>query len=297
MKKKLNNTQGKIFSFLLIFLTISALITVNANAVIVNVADPDGVPIGVGFRWLLEEDNTNVTVPGVPTRVSISTDIHNSHAPVVSEGRVGGSFVDITVDASGSPLDPNKRYFISVLPDSDYSNSGTTVVAPNPGAVTVTVNPLPLPTAQISLFAFVDHNPINNVFDEHDQGLGGAVVLLSDTAGMVTQDAFGNPLGTQYAFDVATGEALVDVDGNPIVDQMGSGNIITLTQDEFDLGGPANPYNLRVGEAIIKYLVPGKYGLVVTPPVLDDLGAAMTWSQTSTIEGTPTVDAWVNPTL
>lgn len=293
MKKKLNTTQGRTWSFFLIFLTISALIAANANAVIVNVADPEGTPIGVGFRWLLEEDNTNVTVPGVPARVSISTDIHNSHAPVVASGQAAGSSVDITVDASGSALDPNKRYFISVLPDSTYANSGTIVVAPNPAAVTVTVNPLPLPTAQISLLAFVDHNPINNAFDAKEQGLGGAVVLLSDTAGMVTQDAFGNPLGTQYAFDGVTGEALVDVDGNPIVAQLGSGNIITLTQDEFDLGGTANPYNLKVGEAVIKYLVPGKYGLVVNPPVLDDMGAAMTWSQTSTIEGTPTVDAWV----
>ena len=293
MKQKQNNKRGRIWSFFLTILTAGTLFTATSNAVIVNVVDPDGIPITTGFRWLLEEDNTNVTIPGVPVRVSISTDIHNSHAPVVASGQIVGGSVNITEDASGSALDTNKRYFVSVLPDSGFSNSGTTVVAPNPGAVTVIVNPLPLPTAQISIFAFVDHNPINNVFDEHDQGLGGAVVLLSDTAGMVTQDAFGNPLGTQYAFDQASGEALIDVDGNPIVDVIGSGTIITLTQDEHDLGGTANPYNLRVGEAIIKYLVPGKYGLVLTPPVLDDAGANMTWSQTSTIEGTPTVDAWV----
>ncbi len=293
MKKKLNSKQSTRWPFLLIILATFVLVAANSNAVTVNIVDPDGAPIGVGFRWLLEEDNTNVTVPGVPVRVSISTDIHNSYAPVVAKGQIGGSSVDITTDASGSALDPNKRYFISILPDSGFSTSGVTVEAPNPAVVTVTVNPLPLPTAQISLFAFVDHNPINNVFDEHDQSLGGSTIILSDTGGHVTQDAFGNPLGTQYAFDAGTGEAVVDANGNPVVTQMGSGSITTLTQQEFDLGGGNNPYNLRVGEALIKYLVPGKYGLVVTPPATDDSGTNMVWSQTSTIEGTPTVDAWV----
>lgn len=294
MKKKLNNKQGIRWSFLLIILAACVSVTANSNAVTVNVVDPDGTPIGVGFRWLLEEDNTNVTVPGVPVRVSISTDIHNSYAPVVAKGQIAGSSsVIIDTDASGSSLDTNKRYFVSILPDSEFSTSGVTVEAPNPATVTVTVHPLPLPTAQISLFAFVDHNPINNIYDANEQGLGGCTVILSDTGGHVTQDAFGNPLGTQYAFNAGTGEAEVDANGNPVITQLGSGSIATLTQQEFDLGGAANPYNLKVGEALLKYLVPGKYGLVVTPPATDDSGANMIWSLTSTIEGTPTVDAWV----
>jgi hypothetical protein len=76
-----------------------------------------------------------------------------------------------------------------------------------------------------------------------------------------------------------------------MVDVPGTGIIKTLTQAEFN-DGP-NPYNLKVGEALIKYLVPAKYGVRVVPPELDDNGDDMTWSQTSTIEGTPTVDAWV----
>jgi hypothetical protein len=291
-EKMMKNKRSGAWAIFLFVLAVGALFTVNAQAFTVNVVDDIGNPIGGGFRWLLEEDNTNLTVPGVPARVTISTDIHNSHAPVVAEGYQGGSSVNITLDASGSVLDPNKRYFITVLPDlGGYSIGGTVVPVPHP-TVTVTVNPLPLPTAQISLFAFVDHNPINNVFDEHDQGLGGASVLLADYGGQISQDAFGNPLGTQYAFDPGTGEPILDV-GNPTVTQMGTGVITTLTQEQFDLGGAANPYNLKVGEALIKFLVPGKYGLKVVPPGFDDNGVAMTWSQTSTIEGTPTVDAWV----
>ncbi len=294
MNRKLTDRRGGTWAIFLLALAFCALFTENARAFVVNVVDPVGAPITGGFRWLLEEDNTNVTVPGVPVRVRISTDIHNSHAPVVNTGQVVAlNSVTITTDASNSPLDANKRYFISVLPNSGYSISGTVVVAPNPATVTVTVNPLPLPTAQISLFAFVDHNPINSIANPQEQGLGGATIIVSDAAGQLTQDAFGNPLGTQYAFDPITGQAIVDVDGNPTVAMLGNGVITTLTQGQFNAGAAANPYNLRVGEVLIKYLVPGKYGVKVVPPGFDDAGAAMKWSQTSTIEGTPTVDAWV----
>ena len=162
-EKQINNRSGAWAIFLFVLIS-GALFAVSAQAFIVNVVDSSDTPVPVaGFRWLLEEDNTNVTVPGVPTRVTISTDIHNSHAPVVAEGSVAGISVDITSDANGNPLDPAKRYFITVLPDSGYALGGT-VVLPNPTLpVVVTVNELPIPTAQFSLIAFVDHNPINNV--------------------------------------------------------------------------------------------------------------------------------------
>ena len=42
-----------------------------------------------------------------------------------------------------------------------------------------------------------------------------------------------------------------------------------------DVGNPAlNPYNLKVGEALIKYIAPGKYGVTVVPPQFDDGGNA-----------------------
>ena len=40
---------------------------------------------------------------------------------------------------------------------------------------------------------------------------------------------------------------------------------------------------------LIKNLFPGKYGVITTPP----LGSPDSWSQTSTIEGTKVIDAWV----
>ena len=92
-------------------------------------------------------------------------------------------------------------------------------------------------------------------------------------------DAFGNPLGTTY-------------DEQAMLLTMGTGVITTMTVN--DVNNPAkNPYNLKIGEAIIKNIAPGKYGVKVVPPQFDDNGSPITWIQTSTIEGTPVIDAWV----
>ena len=169
------------------------------------------------------------------------------------------------------------RYVVSVLPDANHTMSAQNVTV-GQDSVTVTVNPLPLPTAQISVFVFYDKNPIDNspgvfgVAGAQEQPLEGFSVLLADAAGQQMMDAFGNMLGTTYMIDSNTGEFLLDEEGNPIVDQMG--DMVILTD--------AN------GEALIKYLAPGKYGLQVVPPQ-DETG----WIQTTTIEGTHTIDAWV----
>jgi len=143
-----------------------------------------------GFRWLLEEDNTTQSPPGVRVPDSISLTIHNSYAPVVSKGHSDSSSVTINVD-------PSRPYYISVLPDSGFTLSGN-MVPVGAGSVTVKVHKYPIPTAQISVFAFKDHRPINNVFDPAEEGIGGATVLIFDQLGQMSADAFGNPLGTEY---------------------------------------------------------------------------------------------------
>ncbi|MEW6118263.1 MAG: hypothetical protein AB1553_15410, partial [Nitrospirota bacterium] len=231
-----------------------------------------------GFRWLLEEDNTDLVAPGVPWNdpgspsAGPALSIHKSHAPVITKGQAAGSSTMVDVPNTG-------RYVISVLPDAGFSNGGA-VVAVGQDTVTVHVHQHPIPTAQISVLAFVDQNPINNGKDEGEQGLGGATVIVTDAfgGGPISQDVFGNPLGTRY-----------NPDGS--VAQIGSGVITTLTQADFDAGN--NPDNLKVGEALVKYIAPGKYGIRVVPPRIDDSGAEMQWIQTTTIEGTPTIDAWV----
>ena len=227
-----------------------------ASAFTLNVVDNDGAPIASGFRWLLEEDNTNQPVlptPGAaiaPTK-SISLDIHKSYSPVAANGSSDTDSADIV------PPNPNGRYALSILPYTGYSIGGTTIIG-NPGTVTVVVQPLPIPTAQISIFVFEDNAPINNAPDDGEVGLAGAAVTIHDSAGQQMQDIFGNPLGTEY--DPTTGNVTL----------MGNGAVLT------DVDGIAH----------IKNLAPGKYGVIVSPPTGD-------WIQTNTIEGTRVIDAFV----
>ena len=252
-------------------------------------------PLPVGFRYLVEEDNTTLTIPQTvqinPPSATLA--IHKSHAPVVASGSSAAASTPVNVPAG-------RRYFVTVLPDTGYALGSASNSAIEGGAlvfretVTVRLNQHPLPTTQISVFVHVDHNPINNTWDEYDGGLsgeaipnpppingglGGATIYIYDAGGQLMFDAFGNPLGTRY-----------DAGGNVI--SLGTGVITSMTAA--DVNDPLkNPFNLKIGEARIKYLTPGKYGIKVVPPQTDDNGNPITWIQTSTIEGTQTIDAWV----
>ena len=247
------------------FLAIAVCFTANVFGLTIKVVDPAGFQIP-NFRWLLEEDNTHLITPGVVDPTSLSFSIHNSCAPVIAAGTEANATVDV---------DPSVRYVVSVLPDADYSNGGG-LVAAGQTEITICVNKNPLPTAQISVLVFHDHAPLNNQPDMAKFGVGGAEeglegfsVVLHDAAGQVMMDAFANPLGTTY--QMSGGEHVLDLEGNPVVDVMGDSVILT----------DAN------GEASIKNVAPNKYGIIVVPP------AGQGWLQTSTIEGTPVVDAWV----
>ncbi len=267
---------------------------------------------GGTFRYLVEEDNTTLNLPQTiqvvpPAGPSSTLSIHKSHASVVTSGSGATSGVVVNV--------PDGRYFVTVLPDAGYGLGGTsnfTIEPTGAGAtaqvvykptVTVQVAQHPLPTAQISIFVHTDHNPINNTWDEYDGGLspeapnnpnpaplngglGKATIRIADNAGQMLTDALGNPLGTRY-----------DSSGNVV--QIGSGAITSMSVNDVNdtdcTANPAckNPYKLKVGEALIKNLAPGKYGVTVVPPQIDDSNNPLTWIQTSTIEGSKTIDAWV----
>lgn len=233
------------------------------------------------YRWTLEEDTTKPSVPGVPANLSnYSYGFHTSYMPVVAAGKVAAG-ASVVGHVPGDPdpervydalpeLDPGKRYHLSVLPDQDGPANGyqmgSAPVAPGQAAVTVYVNKFPVPAAQLSVLVFRDDHPINGAPDlPEEQGLAGFFVELVEaggtygmSGGQVTQDAYGNPLGTTY-----------DSAGN--VAAVGSGIIVTDAQ----------------GTALIRNLYPGKYTIKIRPPVGSD------WTQTSTIEGTKGVDAWV----
>ena len=246
-----------------LFLAISLLTATSASAFIIEVIDDDGQPVS-GFNWLVEEDTTYHVEPGSLVSDSVMLRLHSSYAPVSRTGQTAESSEEVDLPSTG--------YFtVSVLPLSGDYTLGGGHVSVGQDLVRITVHSQPLPTAQISIFIFHDNNPLNNEPDQPGElGLQGFSVSLFDEAGLISKDAFSNPLGTTYVTN-GSGEFIFDTEGNPVVDILGVGVILT----------DAN------GEVIVKYLPQGKYGVVVTPPT------GQGWIQTSTIEGTRTVDAWV----
>jgi len=266
-------------------------------AVTVNVVDNDGVAVD-GFRWLLQEDTTFAVDPTAPATNPddlLSLSFHASHHPVAQSGNVDTGPASITAT--------DGRYYVSVLPYSGYSISGQQVeVVGGNASVDVTVQKHPIPTTQIAVYLFHDSFPLNGAPDLPEEanpasGDPGHVdfsqftIFLEEPAGQygisggqVIQDAFGNPLGTSYQKgcdadgnpdpgpdDPTTNYGCLDGDGAPIVTSLGDGTLATAAD----------------GTTLIENLAPGKYGVVIIPPT--DSG----WQQTSTIEGSKVIDAWV----
>jgi hypothetical protein len=220
-----------------------------------NVVGSDGGNVGP-YRWLLEEDVTYHIAPGAAEPGQQTLEFHKSYMPVVAKGTSDPT--DLARLNDPAVVDPNKHYYISVLPNNAGTDAGYTIggapVRPPHGPVAVTVNKLPLPTAQITVFAFEDNFPINNAPNlPQEKGLAGFKVVLIDaggrygiSGGQQMLDAFGNPIGTM-------GTAITDAEGY----------------------------------ATFKNLPPGKYAVEAIPP------AGQGWMQTTTIEGTKGIDAWV----
>ena len=252
-------------------------VTLNHNPVsgiTLIVEDENGAAVD-GYRWLVEEDATWQPDPTVipPPQETFATSFHKSHIPVVAQGMGAAKFATVA-------LDPAKHYYVSVLPLDAADGNGHTIggarIMPGADSVTVQVNSHELPTAQISMFVFEDNSPTNGAVDGNEQGLGGFQVTLEDaggrygiSAGMMSQDAFGQPLTNS-----------LDCFG----DSPPAPGIILSCPDT-----PENRAAGVVGEVLIKNLFQGKYGVITSPP----LSATEGWKQTSTIEGSKVIDAWV----
>jgi len=292
--KKPSKPVNNIYRTFIAATIVLAFVAGNANNVQalrkINVLDSDGNPVTTGFRWLVEEDKTYHvplkkngtvdTVSGIP-RIdpnwdqgkTLSVSFHQSYMPVVGNGTSSGN---LRRQLRRLQLDKSKNYFISVLPDSGFTIGGAKFKG-NQGSVTVYVSTHPLPTAQITIFVHEDIAPINNVWDTGEKGLEGFSIILEDaggkygvSAGIQSADVYGNPLCTSYQQDV-DGNYLTDPDtGEFLVDVVG--------------GGCSSGADGRV---TIPNLAPGKYGIIAVPPT------GSQWTQTSTIEGTKLIDAWV----
>jgi len=237
-----------------------------------------GTPV-TDYRWTLEEDAMWQPDPLNPVDDTLATNFHRSYMPVVAQGTGAAEFAQLALDST-------KHYYVSVLPldavneDSAGNRIGHTIggarIFPGDTAVTVTTNKEPLEYAQISAIIFEDNGPTNAAIDGAEQGLGGFQITVEDAGGR---------------YGISAGTMSQDADGNPLTNSLdcfggappAAGIILSCpdTQANQDLG--------LVGQVLIKNLFPGKYGIIVSPP----LETADQWVQTSTIEGTKVIDAWV----
>lgn len=167
---------------------------------------------------------------------------------------------------------PEGRYVVSILAPGYKMGGNWITVEPNANVtIQVSLQPNPLPLSKIRVHVFKDDHPVNGEDDVPlENGLEGFLITIEDAIGEVTVDYFGNPLGTEYECDEA-GNVIFDLSGDPIPVKNTGGNIYTNAN----------------GDALIDNLPPGKYGVQAIPP------DGMEWIQTTTIEGTHIIDAWI----
>ena len=160
--------------------------------------------------------------------------------------------------ANGNTLNlPNGKYLISVIADG-FKIDGEHFTVPLSGPVTVAMQPHPLPPATMRVKVFGDFSPVNGMFDAPaEQGLAGFRVIINDILGQVSVDVFGNPLCTTY-----------DANGEP------NGQTDCLRSD-------AN------GDIAVPNLGPNRFDVLVVPP------DGTNWTETTTLEGSPSWDTWL----
>lgn len=219
--------------------------------------DPMG-PAIQAFKYVVNDNN--VGDPSDPNNLP-STRPGPSHSPVLAAGETDTGYADVFL--------PPGEYLVSVR--AGGFKLGGEYVHPADTEVTVLLHPYPLPLSKIRVHVFHDNRPVNGEDDfPMETGLEGFSIIIGDTVGEVTVDYWGNPLGTTYLRDKKTGDIIWGPDGLPIVDNIGYGI-----------------YTDANGDVLIENLAPGKYEVLAVPP--DGSG----WIQTTTIEGTHVIDAWI----
>jgi hypothetical protein len=214
-----------------------------------------------GFKYIVNKDNVGdpqIDIPEEERDPSLFPSLKpaESYSPVVAAGQSETSQAVISL--------PQDRYLVSVLADGYKIGGEWAGITPGSStAIEVKLQKHPLKLSKIRVYVFNDNNPVNGEDDiPLEGGLEGFRIVIHDAVGEVTVDYYGNSLGTQYEGGT---------DGNPVPIPNTGGKVLT------DSGG----------HALIDNLPPGKYGVQAIPPDGTD------WVQTTTIEGTHTIDAWI----
>ncbi len=212
----LNNSCSVATTIIVVFLLFFTGSAFGARLQVITVEKDGTQGVLSDYRWLIEQDDTYHVNPGVIDPSTLAVGFHSSYMPVVAQG-------DNTV---GLPdLDPNKYYFVSVIPKvpGTYSIGGAQLVGN--GRVTVHVNALPQPTAQISVFTHQDISPISGVWEQGEPGLEGVRIVLEDAGGR-----YGISAGEQMAANLAV---------RPVPHRLCTDQIIILALSEAVLNLPA----------------------------------------------------------
>ncbi|GAA1892764.1 hypothetical protein [Lapillicoccus jejuensis] len=254
-----------------------------------------GQPIGEGYHWMVNEDDTGDPgtaaargtqaclphqAPGgaVSSGADLVTDCPwpsiratNGWAKVVAQG------TEADLDASKALSLPGGKYLISVTADG-FKIAGahfTVDGGSTPQPVNVRMLPTPLPLATLKIQVFDDLAPVDATYEaDAEPGLPGFVASLSDVFGRVSTDYYGNPLCTPYLIDPTTHGLQYDAHDRPVVDAA------------HDTGRCTSDAQ---GVITIPNLGEDRYAALVSPPV----GQQSQWAETTTLEGGHDTDIWV----
>jgi hypothetical protein len=316
------------------------------NGIAFNIKDAKDASIAItDYRWIIEEDrtvyidpNTETTSTSAPIR-NLGVNFHTSHLPVVAQGCTGASSCESGQSVLGVPsvcdlgnggcrpgehkviatpdqvtLDPSKRYYISVLPGDGADGGhgmGGAQVASGQSSVDIAVQPLPYPTAKISVFVFEDDNPLNgeqdtgggvDILAPNEPGLEGFNIVLldqtgqfGDPAGQLTYDEFGQPVSNALADTI---DPLTGLNACPIskTSKGGAGlvgMIVTCPKYEDGVDTSGNRVlSPLAGHALIANMYPGLYEVHTTPGA-DRTARGEEWLQTNTLDGTKDIEAFI----
>ncbi|HEX2728957.1 MAG TPA: carboxypeptidase-like regulatory domain-containing protein, partial [Rubrobacteraceae bacterium] len=231
-----------------------------SSLVVKDLKTGDPIP---NFKYTVNADNVGdpADPPNMPSMIKGQS---NSPVAAVGDASTAGSI----------DLDPGK--YVASVDAEGYKLGGEHFTAGDTVTVYLEAWPKagldPSRLSKIQVHAFEDVQMLNGEDDAPlEAGLEAFDVVIHDEVGEVTQDYYGNPLGTEYQKDT-NGDLVLDADGNPVPVPNTGGNILTDPN----------------GDVTVENLPPGKYGVQVVPP--DGEG----WIQTSTLEGSNTIDAWID---
>ncbi len=242
----------------------SPVVALPTNHLMLNVVDASNSSTIADYKYLINVDNTGNPLqarndgcspenPGYPD----SCDWPSIRAvPGAAPIYTQGNQADFI---SGLNL-PDGKYLISVLADG-YKMGGIhfTVPLEDPGILNIGLQPHPLPAATMRIKVFEDDASTNGQMDTSEHGLAGFRAVINDTLGQISTDVFGNPLCTTY-----------DVNGDP-----------TGINEDGCLISDAN------GDMVIPNLGPLRYDVLVNRPT------GTNWMETTTLEGSPSWDTWL----